>query len=519
METDRRGFLRLLGGALTVAPTGAVAGDRALEIHAQTANTRWGALGVRLRALHDPLAPFKSYPDANRFGLPAIDTRVALPLAEAVRGYAPASGFRATALSLAELSRLLYFTNGVTGRVPAGGGVVHLRAAPSAGALYSGEVYVVARGVRGLDPGVYYYAVLEHRIVAIRSGSFMGEVASALDAPAAFADAPAAVLLTNVFRRYRQRYANRGYRFALIDSGHIGENLRLAARSAGLGAEGPLRFHDDALGDLLGVDGCEEAVCAVHVIGHPGEAVPDAGRRFAEKQQALPSAVPVQADAPEGYHEATKLVPVAALGRRPDGPSPARRSGDGVAIPKGHAAPVATVEETIRTRRSAQRFRDGPLSFEELAFVLEMAGGHAALRRAPGVDLHLVAHRVRGLPPGHYRYDPGPRRLDLVRAGDLRRSMTRACLEQEKAGAADAGFVMVARIAESASRSGDRSYRDLLLESGSIGQRVYLAAVASGLVARNLAAYLDAEFNALLGLDGRREAAVNLTLVGNRGRA
>ena len=515
METDRRGFLRWLGGALSVASTGAAAADRALEIHAQTANTRWGALGVRLRALHDPLAPFKSYPDANRFGLPAIDTRVALPLAEAVRGYAPASGFRATALSLAELSRLLYFSNGVTGRVPAGGGVVHLRAAPSAGALYSGEVYVVARGIRGLEPGVYYYAVLEHRIVAIRSGSFMGEVASALDAPAAFADAPAAVLLTNVFRRYRQRYANRGYRFALIDSGHIGENLRLAARSAGLGAAGPLRFHDDALNDLLGVDGREEAVCAVHVVGHPGKAAPDAGRRFAEKQQA----VPAQADAPEGYHEATKLVPVAALGRRPDRPLPARRSGDGVALPKGHAEPAATVEATIRTRRSAERFRDGPLSFEELAFVLEMAGGHAALRRTPGVDLHLVAHRVRDLPPGHYRYDPGPRRLDLVRAGDLRRSMTRACLEQEKAGAADAGFVMVARIDESVSRSGDRSYRDLLLESGSIGQRVYLAAVASGLVARNLAAYLDAELNALLSLDGRREAAVHLTLVGNRGGA
>ncbi len=96
--------------------------------------------------------------------------------------------------------------------------------------------------------------------------------------------------------------------------------------------------------------------------------------------------------------------------------------------------------------------------------------------------------------------------------------MTRACLGQEKAGAADVGFVMVARIAESASRSGDRSYRDLLLESGGIGQRVYLAAEASGLVARNLAAYLDAEFNALLGVDGRREAAVHLTLVGNRGR-
>ena len=59
--------------------------------------------------------------------------------------------------------------------------------------------------------------------------------------PDEVADAPAAILLTNVFARYGWRYANRGYRYALIDSGHIGENLRLVAHSAGLGDVSPLR--------------------------------------------------------------------------------------------------------------------------------------------------------------------------------------------------------------------------------------------------------------------------------------
>ncbi|MDH3214027.1 MAG: SagB/ThcOx family dehydrogenase [Myxococcales bacterium] len=513
METDRRGFFRLIGGALTFASGAAAAAD-ALDIHAETGNTRLGALGVRLRALRDPFAPFKPYPAAKRLALPPADARSALSLSEAVRGYTSARGFRTTAFSLAELSRLLYFTNGVTGRATARGRVLHLRAAPSAGALYAGEVYVVAQRVRGLDPGVYYYAALEHEIVALRSGSFMKEVASALDAPATCADAPAAMLLTNVFRRYRHRYANRGYRFALIDSGHIGENLRLTARSAGFGSQGPLRFHDDALAALLEVDGREEAVCAVHVVGRPGKAGAAPRRRFAEKRETLPAAVPARADAPERYHEATKLVPTAARWRLPEEAWPERRSDAGVALPTGYAVPRTTVEETIRKRRSAERFGDGPLSLEELAFVLEMAGGHTALQRAPGVEVHLVAHRVRDLGPGHYRYDRDARRLVLIRAGDLRASMTSACLGQEKAGAADAGFVMVARLAESAARSGDRSYRNLLLEAGGVGQRIYLAAEASGLAARNLAAYLDDEFNALLGLDGRREAAVHLTLLG-----
>ena len=73
---------------------------------------------------------------------------------------------------------------------------------------------------------------------------------------------------------------------------------------------------------------------------------------------------------------------------------------------------------------------------------------------------------------------------------------------------------MVGRLEASASRAGERSYRDLLLESGGIGQRIYLAAEATGLAARNLAAFLDDEFNQLLGLDGRRLAALHLTLLG-----
>ena len=89
----------------------------------------------------------------------------------------------------------------------------------------------------------------------------------ALERPAAVAEAPAAVVLTNVFERYGWRYGDRGYRYALIDSGHIGENLRLVARSEGLADVSPLRFEDDRLNALLGVDGRAEAVCALHALG------------------------------------------------------------------------------------------------------------------------------------------------------------------------------------------------------------------------------------------------------------
>jgi nitroreductase len=72
----------------------------------------------------------------------------------------------------------------------------------------------------------------------------------------------------------------------------------------------------------------------------------------------------------------------------------------------------------------------------------------------------------------------------------------------------------IASRASAVARGGERSYRDLLVEAGAIGQRVYLAAEATGLAARNLAAFRDDELNGLLGLDGRREAVIHLTMFG-----
>ena len=83
------------------------------------------------------------------------------------------------------------------------------------------------------------------------------------------------------------------------------------------------------------------------------------------------------------------------------------------------------------------------------------------------------------------------------------------------AGSAAVGFAMAASLGNSASELGDRRYRDLLLESGAIAQRIYLAAEALGLVARNLAAFMDDRFNRLLDFDSRGLSALHLTMLGH----
>jgi SagB-type dehydrogenase family enzyme len=320
MRTDRRSFFRLLAGAAALL-SGKISAARPtpehFDIHEATRNTRLGALGVRRPRLSGPPPDHKDYPGKRRVVLPTPIDAPARTLAEIVRQWEPVEAFAGAAISLAQLGRLLYFSNGITLNAPAGANGPARRAAPSAGALYSGEVYVAAARVQGLPPGVYYYEVAEHRLVEVSVGLESAALADAIGWPVSIGAPAATILLTNVFGRYSWRYANRGYRYALIDSGHIGENLRLAAASAGLAQRDSLAFHDDLLNELLAIDGTEEAVCSVHAVGllepahgakaRPARAGTDTPRVWVEAQRALGFVArgPITAR----YHAATKLVP------------------------------------------------------------------------------------------------------------------------------------------------------------------------------------------------------------------
>jgi SagB-type dehydrogenase family enzyme len=425
-----------------------------------------------------------------------------------VRDYQATGVLSPQELSLAELAELLALTNGVTGSL---GGAVALRAAPSAGARYAGEIYVVAERVAQLAPGLYYFAVLDRSLVRLREGSLLGALAEATPQSEALDGAAFAVIVSNVFRRYTGRYANRGYRYALIDTGHIAENLRLAAASRGLGEMAFPRFRDASIDALLGVDGIEEASCALCAVGGrgTGTAAQAPVRRLVERDR--PTAL-----APRGsvqrWHEATGLVP-GEPGASPGLP-PAAAAVSGALLPAVED-PGTSVAAAIRSRRSPLAFPPEAIAGEELGFVLEMARGIPALTRTPGVELFVAAHRVRGLAPGLYASDG--RRLARRYDGAMADALVDACLGQEMVGSAAAALFMVARPDAAVAAAGPRSYRDLLVEAGAVGQRIYLAAEALGLRARNLAAFLDDELNELLGFGADGRAVLHLTAVGARG--
>jgi len=514
----RRRFLGLaLSGALAPFARRAAAAPRtvgALDAHRATRNTLLGSLGAGSLWSSQPL-PYKRYTGFAREPLGAAHL-ASRPLAAVVPALEPATSFVPEPLPREQLAALLRFTNGVTAQLVGTDPPVYRRAAPSAGALYAGEVYVVAEHVKGLAPGLYAYQPLEDALVPLRQGRQLRRVAAALESPGTLEHAAAAVLLTNVFPRYAWKYGQRGYRYALIDSGHIGENLRLAAAGAGLGVASPLRFHDDALNELLGQDGKREAICALHAVGQPSEwgEPSEPGPRLVEKAGA--EALSLGALPPAlRYHESTKLVPLAGEEAAPP-PEPAPRASGAqpaLALPTLETAPGRNVTDCIWKRRSALRFSSGALALWELAFVLEMAQGAAAVAN-PELEVRLVVHRVEGLAPGLYRFLPEAHGLERLEARSLAGPLERACLYQDKAASAAVAFLVVGELAAARARAGERSYRDLLLGAGALAERIYLAAEAIDLGARNLAAFFDDPLNELAKVDGRERAVVHLTVLG-----
>jgi SagB-type dehydrogenase family enzyme len=166
-------------------------------------------------------------------------------------------------MALEELSRLLHYGGGITAERWGN----RLRAAPSAGALYPIEVYPVIHRVQGLEPGLYHYRVQDHALELLRTADLTGEIVRHGLAQGFLGEANLVLVLTAIFQRLRWKYQERTYRYALLEAGHLGQNVYLAATSMGMGACAVGAFLDEELNGMLGIDGRGEAAIYLLAIG------------------------------------------------------------------------------------------------------------------------------------------------------------------------------------------------------------------------------------------------------------
>ncbi|MEA1906843.1 MAG: SagB/ThcOx family dehydrogenase [Euryarchaeota archaeon] len=151
-------------------------------------------------------------------------------------------------ITLDDLSRLLWAAQGVTA---VAGGRDELRTAPSAGALYPLEVYVVAGNVGGVPDGVYHFLPREHALQKVCDGDLRGNLSGCALRQSQITDAAVDIVFMAVFERTTAKYGDRGVRYVYMESGHAAQNVCLQAESLGLGVCAIGAFYDVDVAELL----------------------------------------------------------------------------------------------------------------------------------------------------------------------------------------------------------------------------------------------------------------------------
>jgi SagB-type dehydrogenase family enzyme len=199
----------------------------------------------------------------------AAPRRPEFGLWQAIDERSSARAFAEGALGSGELASLLLAGYGVTHALdsPDGAHMLPLRAVPSGGALYPLELYVAALRVDGLDPGLYHLDPLRSGLETIRIGIDGAEVAALSTYPEIVTGCAALLLVAAVFGRSRFKYGQRAYRFALIEAGHVGQNILLAATALGLAAVPLGGYYDRRADGFLGLDGVNESTLYTVAVG------------------------------------------------------------------------------------------------------------------------------------------------------------------------------------------------------------------------------------------------------------
>jgi len=176
--------------------------------------------------------------------LPEPHTDAGTSVEQALRLRRSVRTFAEKPLQLSEVAQLLWSAQGITSRDG-------LRTAPSAGALYPLEIYLVAGSVNDLPVGVWHYLPDNHRLEHLNDTDIRNPLTHAALDQAWIREAAAVVVFAAVYERTTRKYGKRGIRYVHIEAGHAAENLFLQAVSLDLNTVIVGAFRDDAIRNAL----------------------------------------------------------------------------------------------------------------------------------------------------------------------------------------------------------------------------------------------------------------------------
>lgn len=175
--------------------------------------------------------PYEGYPVIH---LPSASP-LSIPLDSVLTARASHREMFPATLSLEDTSTFLHYAYGPMRKNSTSSIPRSFRAVPSGGALYPLELFFYSSRVEGLEAGCYHYNPDQAHVRRVLSGDHSPRLSRALVQPDIIHCSSILFFITSVFERTVFKYGNRGYRFALLETGHVAQNLNLVAGALGLG--------------------------------------------------------------------------------------------------------------------------------------------------------------------------------------------------------------------------------------------------------------------------------------------
>lgn len=408
------------------------------------------------------------------------------------------------------LSKILLLTYTLTAKTSHSGGAFYYRSAASAGALYPTEIYVHAKGITNLDDGLYHFSIPEHRLVKLREGDFSSAAAGFMHEKP-FGDLPLIFFLTTIFFRSAWKYRDRSYRYHLLDTGHVLENLNLAMKALKLSFDLTFDFDDRGVNRFLGLDDKREGALAVCRVNGTSDSLGSTGATIvtdlSDEVKKASRVAPMEFTVPEinrihtaGYEMVSGKSDLKMCGELGvtailKAPVPSERGTDEPLL----------YPEAVFKRRSSRNFVNGVFpasSFQALLRAIHAKGLGDADRALQNVCIGFLTGSVESLEDGFYLMDENGEDMGLVKTGTFIEVMSHICLDQTWLARASLHILFICNVEKLEREWGPRGYRYAMMAAGMMGERLYLAASALGLGCCGIGAFYDGEASGLLNLEG-----------------
>ncbi len=206
---------------------------------------------------------YKAYPRLPKIGLDEDPPRA--DFFDLIKKRHSQRDFTRAPNSKHELSLILKYSCGNMGEM---GGDRHRRAQASGGGRFPIEIYpIVFRQSKDLKAGLYHYNVKDHQLDVLWDREFSDEDIGQIFTYPWVKDATVGIVMTAVFWRNQNKYGERGYRYILLEAGHIGQNIYLVSEALGLKCCALGGTRDENLEQLIDIDGVTESVVYGFAIG------------------------------------------------------------------------------------------------------------------------------------------------------------------------------------------------------------------------------------------------------------